>query len=113
MSKINLIFQQPPQAPTQETLYFEYGVLTPEMQSIVQQHANKIEMLMRYNAQDIIDIGRMLIEVKKHLEHGNFRNWLKLQFNLSILAATKFMQVTEQFKCINFKHLISRLLHSI
>jgi Protein of unknown function (DUF3102) len=100
-----LVIEQLEQAPTQETLNFEYGVLDTEMRSIIQQRANEIKILMRRNTQNIIDIGQKLIEVKKHLGHGNFQNWLKFELNWSISTATKFMQVAEQFKCVNFKHL--------
>lgn len=105
MNYNGLVIEQLEQAPTQETLSFEYGVLDTEMRSVIQQRASEIKMLMRRNTQDIIDIGRKLIEVKKHLGHGNFQNWLKFEFNWSISTATKFMQVAEQFKDVNFNHL--------
>jgi hypothetical protein len=105
MNYNSLVIEQSEQAPTQETLNFEYGVLDTSMRSIIQQRASEIKMLMRRNTQDIIDIGQKLIEVKKHLGHGNFQNWLKFEFNWSISTATKFMQVAEQFKGVNFKHL--------
>jgi len=92
------------QLPTQQTLNFEYGMLEAETQRVVQQRTNEIKTLMRRNSQDIIDIGQKLIEVKQHLGHGSFRNWLKFEFNWSVSAATKFMQVAEQFKCVNFTH---------
>lgn len=93
------------QLPTQQTLNFEYGILEAQTLRVVQQRTNEIKTLMRRNSQDIIDIGQKLIEVKQHLGHGSFRNWLKFEFNWSVSAATKFMQVAEQFKCVNFTHL--------
>lgn len=56
---------------------------------------------MRRSAQDIIDIGHKLIEVKEQLGHGNFRAWLKAEFDCSIKTAGRFMQVATQFKCAN------------
>ncbi|KAB8320093.1 DUF3102 domain-containing protein [Tolypothrix campylonemoides VB511288] len=88
-----------------QTLKFEYSVLEAQTQRVVQQRTNEIKALMRRNSQDIIDIGQKLIEVKQHLGHGSFRNWLKFEFNWSVSAATKFMQVAQQFKCVNFTHL--------
>ena len=35
-------------------------------------------------AQDIIDIGQKLTEVKQQLGHGNFRNWLTTEFEWGI-----------------------------
>ncbi|NJM72013.1 MAG: DUF3102 domain-containing protein [Scytonema sp. RU_4_4] len=90
---------------TQQTLNFEYGILEAETRRVVQQHTNEIKTLMRRNSQDIIDIGQKLIEVKQYLGHGNFINWLKSEFNWSISTATKFMQVAEQFKFVNFTNL--------
>lgn len=101
----DVLFNQLDQSPTQKTQNFEYDILEAEMRSLVQQRTNEIKTLMRRNIQDIIDIGQKLIEVKQHLKHGNFRNWVKLEFNWSVSTATKFMQVAEQFKCVNFKHL--------
>lgn len=105
MSNTNLLKKQLAQSSTQKTLNFEYGVLESEIRSFVQERTNEIKMLMRRNTQDIINIGQKLIEVKKHLGHGNFRNWLRVEFNWSVSAATKFMQVAEQFKSVNFMHL--------
>ncbi|MDF5722113.1 MAG: DUF3102 domain-containing protein [Rhizonema sp. PD37] len=93
------------QLSTQQTLNFEYSFLEAETRRTVQQRTNEIKTLMRRNSQDIIDIGQKLIEVKQYLGHGNFRNWLEFEFNWSISAATKFMQVADQFKCVNFTHL--------
>ncbi len=93
------------QLPSGLSLNFEYSILEAQTLRVVQQRTNEIKTLMRRNSQDIIDIGQKLIEVKQHLGHGNFRNWLEFEFNWSISAATKFMQVAEQFKCVNFTHL--------
>lgn len=105
MNHTNLLSVRLDQLPTQGTLSFEYGVLEAEKRKVVQQYTNEIKGAMRRSSQDIIDIGHKLTEVKQHLGHGSFRNWLKFEFNWSVSAATKFMQVWEQFKCVNFTHL--------
>ena len=84
---------------------FEYGILDAETQMVVQQRTNEVKTLMRRTSQDVIVIGQKLIEVKQHLGHGNFINWLKSEFNWSVSTATKFMQVGEQFKFIKFTNL--------
>ena len=84
---------------------FEYDILDAETQMVVQQRTNEVKTLMRRTSQDVIAIGQKLIEVKQHLGHGNFINWLKSEFNWSVSTATKFMQVGEQFKFINFTNL--------
>lgn len=83
---------------------FDYKILDPKAQIIVKQKTAEIKRLIRQTAQDIIKVGQNLTEVKQQLKHGEFRNWLKTEFNWSISSATKFMQVSEQFKNVNFTH---------
>ncbi len=90
---------------SKQTLNFEYSILEAETRRVVQQRTNEIKRLMRRSSQDIIDIGQKLIEVKQHLGHGSFRNWLKFEFHWSRSTATKFMQVAVIFKFVNFTHL--------
>jgi hypothetical protein len=93
--------------PTSEwqTLAPEASAMDGDIQTIVQQHTDEIKKLMRRTSQDIINIGQRLIEVKQCLKHGSFTNWLKSEFNWSLSSATKFMQVAEQFKLVNFTDL--------
>jgi hypothetical protein len=84
---------------------FDYTTLSPRTRVVVQQHANEIKSLMRRTVQDIINIGQRLIEVKEQLAHGHFEAWLRAEFNWSESAARKFMQVTRQFKSVNFTDL--------
>ena len=84
---------------------FNYAALNRENRIVVLERTREIKNLLRRTAQDIIEIGQKLIEVKQQLGHGNFRSWLQAEFDLSLSAATKFMQVYEQFKNVNFKQL--------
>ncbi len=83
---------------------FDYEILDSQTQIIVKQKTFEIKGLIRQTAQDIFKLGQKLAEVKQQLKHGQFRNWLKSEFNWSISSATKFMQVSEQFKNVNFTH---------
>lgn len=99
-------FQQPPsrldkQPSEPKILDFDYTVLDTETRIVVQQRTKEIKSLMRRAAKDIFDIGQKLVEVKQQLGHGNFMNWLDSEFNWSVSAATRFMQVNEQFKFAN------------
>ncbi len=80
---------------------FDYAALAPETRIVVQQRTSEIKTLMRRTASDTVDIGQKLTEVKQQLGHGNFMSWLKSEFNWSVSAATRFMQVSEQFKFVN------------
>ncbi|MEC4813579.1 MAG: DUF3102 domain-containing protein [Scytonema sp. PMC 1069.18] len=88
-----------------EAFNFDYSNIDPELFQLIQQRTNEIKSLMRRSAQDIIDIGQKLIEVKQHLGHGKFRKWLNHEFSWSVSSANKFMHVANQFKCVNFTHL--------
>lgn len=105
MPSTELPFASLEQSPTPEVQAFDYGALDTETRIVIQQRTSEIKSAMRRTATDIIDIGQKLTDVKEQLGHGHFRNWLKAEFNWSISAATKFMQVSEQFKCVNFTHL--------
>lgn len=103
-------YNEPPSSSQQqlltlETQGFEYTVLTSEVQIIVQSKTSEIKSLMRRNAQDVIDIGQKLTEVKEQLGYGNFRTWLKAEFGWSVRTAARFMQVATQFKCAKLAHL--------
>jgi hypothetical protein len=82
-----------------------YASLNVETRIIVQQRTSEIRTLMRRTAQDIVEIGLKLIEVKARLGHGNFYTWLRAEFGWSESAAVKFMQVAERFKSVNFTDL--------
>lgn len=86
----------------QQLTLFDYSQLDIETRDVVQQRTTEIKALMRRTAQDIIEIGQKLIEVKDRLGHGNFGPWLKIEFEFSEDAARKFMRVAEKFKTINF-----------
>ncbi|MBW4689761.1 MAG: DUF3102 domain-containing protein [Komarekiella atlantica HA4396-MV6] len=90
---------------TRETQGFDYSILTSKVQILVQSKTSELKNLIHRSAQDIIDIGQNLTEVKEQLGHGNFRAWLKAEFDWSVRTATRFMQVAAQFKCANLAHL--------
>ncbi len=60
---------------------------------------------MKRAAQDIIDIGQKLIEVKARLGHGHFGGWLEAEFAWSNDTAKRFMSVARQFETRNLHDL--------
>lgn len=79
---------------------FDYTSLKPETRVVVEQCAGEIKALARNTAQNIIDIGLRIIEIKKHLKHGHYRRWLAAEFpwrkstaNIYERAAKKFSNV--------------------
>ncbi|MUH00592.1 DUF3102 domain-containing protein [Scytonema sp. UIC 10036] len=105
MTSSKLLSEPPEHLSTQPALEFDYGKLGSEIRMVVQQRTNEIKNLMRNTTKDIIEIGQKLTDVKAQLGHGNFRNWLKTEFDWSVKTASRFMQVTENFKCVNLTHL--------
>jgi hypothetical protein len=83
-----------------ELVVFDYGQLDVETRIVVRQRTDEIKTLVRKSAQDIIDIGNKLIEVKTQLGHGNFGAWLDGEFGWSESTALRFMHVGQQFKSI-------------
>jgi GGDEF domain-containing protein len=84
---------------------FSYTSLQPEIRELVQQQTKEIKHLIRLTAQNLIEIGEKLHEVKQTLGHGYFGLWLKAEFNWSVATATKMMQASRKFKNINFTNL--------
>lgn len=88
-----------------EVELFSYDVLAPEVRGLVEEHTGEIRRLARRSAEDIVEIGERLMEVKAALQHGDFGDWVKAEFGWSYEAAKKFMQVARQFKTVNFTDL--------
>lgn len=80
-----------------DLILFDYTALDTETKILAQQRASEIKTLMRRTAQDIIEIGHKLIEVKAMLGHGQFGEWLTAEFGWSYPTATRFMQVANKF----------------
>ena len=84
---------------------FDYGTLDSETRIVVQQRTGEIRSLVRRSAQDVVDIGVKLGEVKQRLGHGGFGRWLEAEFQWSDSAAQKFMAVANRFKSVKFTDL--------
>ena len=57
----------------------------------------EILILKDQTAQNIIEIGKRLIEVKENLQHGEFSEWLKKRVDISHRTANNFMKVATTF----------------
>jgi len=99
------IFPMPALATHKERQQFDYSTLDPQASQFVQQQTGEIRALMKRTAQDIIEVGQKLTQVKKQLGHGRFRDWLHAEFEWSVSAATRFMQVSERFQFVNLANL--------
>ncbi len=77
---------------------FDYDSLDSADAVFVQQQTSEIRGLMKRTAEDIVDIGQRLIEVKKRLKHGRFGTWLTAEFGWNQKTAERFMNVAESFQ---------------
>ena len=57
----------------------------------------KILMLKEQTSQNIIVIGKTLIEVKENIGHGNFGSYLEKQVEFSHYTANRFMKIASEF----------------
>lgn len=57
----------------------------------------EIKFYLGQTAQNIIEVGKRLIQAKNLVQHGQWQQWLQNNFQLSYRSAAKFMQCAEQF----------------
>ena len=77
---------------------FDYDALDLQTRIVVQQRTAEIREHMRRTAQEVVEIGVLLSEVKERLGHGHFTTWLQAEFDWSDRTARRFMAVAAQFK---------------
>lgn len=77
---------------------FNYDQLNNDTAVFVQNQTSEIRSLIKRTGQDIIEIGRRLIEVKEKLQHGQFKQWLEAEFAWDERTARRFMSVPRAFK---------------
>ena len=62
----------------------------------VSQLTAEIVLLKNQTAQNIIEIGKRLIQVKEQLPHGEWGKWLEEKVEFTHQTANKFMKVAEE-----------------
>ena len=91
----------PPEKYAPLTSSFDYSSLDEETLSFVQIRTEEIRRLVKRTSQDIVDIGRYLIEVKDRLKYGKFYSWLDVEFGWGSRTAVRFMRVAERFGSVD------------
>ena len=76
---------------------YDYSSLDDNTRNSVIRHAESIKFRTQRVVEDIIEIGKSLVEVKAQLPHGSFGNWLKSEFDWSEDTAGRFMNVSKRF----------------
>lgn len=57
--------------------------------------AARLRTALRRDAKNNIEIGNILIEIRKHLQHGEWQPWLAENFDLSIRTAQNYLAAAE------------------
>ena len=76
---------------------FDYAGLDPETRIVVRQKTGEIRDRTKRAAQQVVEIGQRLAEVKARLGHGAFGRWLEAEFDWTDQTARRFMWVAERF----------------
>lgn len=76
---------------------FQYLDLPVDHALVVRSATERIHLRMKRASEDIVEIGRDLIEVKKVLPHGQFGHWLQAEFEMTDRTAQNFIRVAEKF----------------
>jgi hypothetical protein len=70
---------------------FDYGELCHEDWKFVHDVTDEIKRLGKLTTENILEIGRLLTEVKARLTHGQFCRWLAAEFHSSERQAQRLM----------------------
>lgn len=61
----------------------------------------EIKFYLGQTAQNIIEVGKRLIQAKSLVQHGDWLNWLQNNFQLSYQTAAKFIQCAKRFSNVS------------
>ena len=64
---------------------------------LVDKLTTEILILKQQTAQNIIEIGKRLVQVKDSLDHGEWLPWLETKVDFKVTTASKFMRVAKEF----------------
>lgn len=79
-------------------LSFNYGSLDTDTAQFLQRQTSEIKELFRHSIENILRIGHSLIQVKERLPHGQWLDWLAIEFQWTERTARNYMQTAEEFK---------------
>jgi phage pi2 protein 07 len=73
------------------------GINIPAETPTLNQLELEIKFYLNQTAQNILEVGKRLTQAKAMVQHGEWQNWLKDNFNLSKSTANNFMRCAERF----------------
>jgi len=70
-------------------------IKVPQRRTELDRIAARVRTALRNRTKNVIEIGKLLIESRKHLEHGEWLAWLAENFDLSPRTAQRYVAATE------------------
>lgn len=77
-------------------LVYDYDLVPQEHREAVRRSAMNIKPRLKRAAEDLFVIGEELASIKGRLLHGEYTNWLEIEFGLSERMAQRFVNVRER-----------------
>jgi hypothetical protein len=74
---------------------FNYSGIDSETVTYLQQNAQETSGLLKRTSEDMIQIGKNLLEAKARLPHGQFIPWVKAELGISQSTSWRFMQLAQ------------------
>jgi len=81
-----------------QTETFDYKALDSDVRPRVIDATTRLHVLERKTGEQIVEIGRILMEVKERIGHGTFGEWLDAEFGWTDRTAQRFIQVATAFE---------------
>lgn len=82
---------------TSSTKSFDYSSLEADTSRFVREQTEEIKALMKQTAEGVVKIGLKLLEAKKRLGYGRYRQWIEAEFNWGKSTANSFENVARRF----------------
>lgn len=78
-----------------QPVLFDYSAIDTETTSYLKQNAQETRGLLTRSSEDILKIGRNLLDAKERLPHGEFIPWVKAELGISQSTSWRFMQAAQ------------------
>jgi Protein of unknown function (DUF3102) len=78
-----------------QPLLFNYSEMDSDTTIYLQQNAQETRGLLKRTSEDIIQIGKNLLEAKARIPHGQFIPWAKAELGISQSTSWRFMQAAQ------------------
>jgi hypothetical protein len=89
-SEVEFCLSVPPAGGDEKAFSFDYATVSSSVAKFLKGQADRIR---RQCSASTIQIGRALLESKRHLSHGIFTKWVEMEVGIPIRTAQAYMRV--------------------